>query len=187
MRHGNAAGQSWRARSGREGPARAPAKSGHKGGNHQVPKKPGAPTVPARAASPRRARGRQARAREPASPGARAAAALAPRPRAALGGQERARGSAGPRSRPAAGGAGGRGRARPGAGRALGPQRGAGERGAGTAPSLKTKASSPGGPPPENQSGVKAALPTGPPGLRTPDSRPGPNSPAEAAEAADLP
>lgn len=131
--------------------------------------------------------GASPRAREPASLGARAAAALGPRPGAAHGGQERARGSAGPRSRSAAGSAGGRGRARSGAGSALGPQRGAGEKEAGTAPSLKTKASFPGGPPPENGQKIKAALPAGPPSLQTPDSRPVPNSPAEAAEAADLP
>lgn len=138
MRHGNADRMLWRARSGQEGPARAPAKSGHKGQNHQVPKEVRRPDLAREGGvSPQgpQPAGASPRAREPASLGARAAAALVPRPGAAPGGQERARGSAGPRSRPAAGSAGGRGRARSGAGSALGPQRGAGEKRARPPPS----------------------------------------------------
>lgn len=71
--------------------------------------------------------------------------------------------------RPAAGSAGGRGRARSGAGSEFGPQRGLGGEGPGTAPSLKTKAPSPGVPEPEklkrNQGGP--ALPCRP--IQSPD------------------
>lgn len=145
-RYGNRDRMLRRARSGQEGPAKALAKTGHKGRNNEVPKAvrrldPAGPPASGRSGTERRP-GASPRARA----ATRAASPRSPHASAAPRRQERApaaRRTPRPRAA-AAGSAGGRGRARSGPGRELGPQRVAADKEPGTAPSLKTKASAPG-------------------------------------------